>query len=172
MLKGFRFFPLSFATLLPYAAEVRSLHFIPLLFLCALLAGCSTAPKVVKVLPHLRDREGRIALSPSLYDRDAYQAQLRAQPAERSGLQFDIQWRAPATGRLKLMVEMRGALSNQITTARMEVPLRSGGKTSRWAKATLVGEDYTKFGDLAAWRVSLWNGGDLLAEQRSFLWAQ
>ena len=166
-----RFFRLSSGAFLTYAAQVRSLHFIPLLFLGALLAGCSTAPKVVKVLPHLRDHEGRVALSPSLFDRDAYQAQLRAQPAERGGLQFDIQWRAPATGRLKLLVEMRGALSNQITSARLEVPLHAGGKLSRWAKPTLTGGDYAKFGDLAAWRVSLWNGGDLLAEQRSFLWS-
>lgn len=138
----------------------------------ALVAGCSSAPKVVKVLPHLRDREGRVALSPSLYDRDAYQARLRAQPAERSGLQFDVQWRAPATGGLKLLVEMRGALSNELTTARLEVPLRSGGATVRWATAALTGDRYANFGELASWRVTLWNGTDLLAEQQSFLWAR
>ena len=150
---------------------MRPFQFITLFLLCALLAGCSTAPKVVKVLPHLRNHEGRIALSPSLYDRDAYQTQLRARPDQRGGLQFDIAWRAPATGRLKLLIEMRGASSNELTTARLEVPLHGGGALQRWAKATLAGGDYAKFGDLSAWRVSLWNGGDLLAEQKSFLWS-
>jgi hypothetical protein len=152
---------------------VRLLQFVTLFLVTALLSGCSTSQKVVKVLPHLRDQEGRVALSPSLFDRDAYQAQLRAHPDKRAGLQFDVQWRAPATGRLKLLVEMRGASSsNELTTARLEVPLRGGGGMfGRWAQATLAGGDYAKFGDLSAWRVSLWNGGDLLSEQKSFLWS-
>jgi hypothetical protein len=147
---------------------VRPLNFI--LLSCLLLGGCSSAPKVVKVLPHFLDLEGRVALDPSLFERDAYQARLRAHPLERNGLQFDIQWRAPATGRLKLLVEMRGTLSNRVTIARLELPLKTGGARSHWSKTSLTSGDYAKFGDLTAWRVTLWNGEALLADQRSFLW--
>jgi len=142
----------------------------PLALACALVAGCSTAPRVVKVLPHFTDAAGRVALSPSLYERDAYQARLRAHPAERAGLQFDIQWRAPDTGRLKLLVEMRGALSNRVTTARLELPLATGGRFTRWSTAAVPAAEYPKFGELVAWRVTLWNGEALLADQKSFLW--
>lgn len=135
-----------------------------------LLAGCSSTPKVVKVLPHFLDHEGRIALDPSLYERDAYQAQLRVQPVERSGLQFDIQWSAPEAGPLKLLVEMRGSLSNRVTTARLELPVQPGSPWSRWARTALSGDAYARFGELSAWRVTLWKGEAMVADQRSFLW--
>ena len=119
-----------------------------------LLAGCFSTPKVVKVLPHFLDHEGRIALDPSLYERDAYQAQLRVQPAERSGLQ----------------VELRGSLSNRVTTARLELPVQPSSPWSRWSKTSLSGDAYTRFGELSAWRVTLWKGEAMVADQRSFLW--
>ena len=56
-------------------------------------AGAGTG-RVVKVLPHFLDLKGRHALSPSLYDRDAYQAQLRQHPEQRSGIRYDVLWRA------------------------------------------------------------------------------
>ena len=150
---------------------MHPLHFLaPLALVCLLAGGCSSAPRVVKVLPHFTDTEGRMALSPSLYERDAYQAQLRMHPAERGGLRFDIQWRAPDTGKLKLLVEMRGALSNRVTTARLEMPLAKGGRYSRWSTAAIPAADYPKFGELVAWRVTLWNNTNLLADQKSFLW--
>ena len=36
--------------------------------------------KISKVLPHWLDKKGRHTLSPSLFERDAYQAQLPRQP--------------------------------------------------------------------------------------------
>ena len=53
--------------------------------------------RVIKVLPHFLDLQGRAALSPSLYDRDAYQAVLRDHPEKRSGLRFDMQWKTKGT---------------------------------------------------------------------------
>jgi hypothetical protein len=32
------------------------------------------------------------------------------------------------------------------------------------------GENYKNFGELVAWRVTLWAGDQLLGEQKSFLW--
>src|SRR5439155_1231097 len=40
--------------------------------------------KIYKVLPTFIDKEGRHSLSPSLYERDAYQAQLRKHPEQRA----------------------------------------------------------------------------------------
>ena len=144
-----------------------------LLLICALFAaGCTTnpTPKVVKVLPHFLDLEGRISLDPSLFERDAYQAYLRTHPIERNGVQFDIQWRAPGHDQLKLLVEMRGGLTNKVTSARLELPVKSTGRFSHWSKTALTSTAYSQFGDLTAWRVSLWSGENLLADQKSFLW--
>jgi hypothetical protein len=147
-------------------------RWLTFLLLAWLLIGCSSSssPKVLKVLPHFLDLEGRIALDPSLFERDAYQAYLRAHPIERNGLQFDILWRAPDTGRLKLLVELRGAVSNHVTSARLELPLHTGGARGHWSKTALTSGDYARFGALTAWRVTLWNGDSLLADQKSFLW--
>jgi hypothetical protein len=124
----------------------------------------------VKVLPHFLDREGRLALSPSLYERDAYQAHLRAHPQDRSGLRFDVQWRTRDAGLLKLRVDLRGSLSNRVTTATLELPVQRSGPFSRWSHLGLTGGAYAKFGEMTAWRATLWSGDALLAEQRSFLW--
>ena len=43
-------------------------------------------------------------MSPSLYERDAYQARLRAHPEHRYGMRFDVQWRADREGFIRLEV--------------------------------------------------------------------
>ena len=40
----------------------------------------------------------------------------------------------------------------------------------RWNGIALTGEDYKAFGEVTAWRVTLWDGETMLAEQKSFLW--
>ncbi|RME89825.1 MAG: hypothetical protein D6766_14185, partial [Verrucomicrobia bacterium] len=56
--------------------------------LVLLAAGCAgpSGGRIAKVLPHWLDREGRHALAPSLFERDAYQHHLRTHPEERGGL--------------------------------------------------------------------------------------
>lgn len=66
-----------------------------LLFWVMLPVAADTG-RVTKVLLHFLDLQGHSALSPSLYDRDAYQAQLRKHPEQCSGMRFDILWRARA----------------------------------------------------------------------------
>ncbi len=139
--------------------------------LCSLSCSVEAAPaKIKKVLSFYLDKEGRQSLSPSLYERDAYQAELRRKPQERSGLRFDVQWNANTSAPLTLRVEARGANGTQNASAVLEREIRKTGLFSRWTQLTLSGDEYQKFGDLVAWRVTLWQGSVLVSEQKSFLW--
>ena len=140
--------------------------------LASALGAAAATSRVVKVLPHFLDLQGRHALSPSLYDRDAYQAQLRQHPEQRSAVRFDVLWRAKLAGNtaVKLRVELRGV--NEGNTPRqttLEKVVKSGA-AARWSSLTLGGGDYKNFGEITAWRVSLWDGDRLIGEQKSFLW--
>ena len=129
--------------------------------------------RVLKVLPHFLDLQGRHTLSPSLYDRDAYQARLRQHREERSGIRFDVQWKCkgPAWEPLSLIVEMRGGVEGTDPKQYvLEQPIKAGGWFSHWSALTLAGDAYQNFGEVTAWRVTLWEGNTLVAEQKSFLW--
>jgi len=130
----------------------------------------ASSGKIIKVLPNYLDLEGRQSISPSLYDRDAYQAKLRRNPKERSGMRFDVQWRAQGSGESKLRIELRGGLGKETTHAKLEAPAPHRGSTSKWTRLTFSGEDYKKFGELVAWRVTLWQGDTMIGEEKSFLW--
>ena len=132
-------------------------------------AGAATA-RIVKVLPHLLDNEGRHTLSPSLYERDAYQAFLRKNPDKCSGLRFDVQWKVKAAdwSRLRLRLEIRGSKESQPLV--LDRPARRNHWYNRWSSLTLDGESYQKAADVISWRATLWEGDKLLAEQKSFLW--
>lgn len=132
--------------------------------------GFSASGKVMKVLPHFLDLQGRHALSPSLYERDAYQAQLRRNPQERSGLRFDIQWKSREVQSLKLRVEMRGGTATRKTTAVLEANAQHKAGFSKWSGLTISGDEYLKLGELVAWRVTLLDGETVLSEKKSFLW--
>lgn len=142
---------------------------LALLVALAPSASAATA-RLVKVLPQFLDHQGRVALNPSLYERDAYQAQLRSRPELRSGLQFAVQWGSRDTRSARLRVELRGNRGKSGTTATLESQVRYRGLFTSWSKVSLTGDDYQKFGELSAWRATLWDGDRLLAEQKSFLW--
>ena len=151
----------------------RSCWFILSVFVfAATIAAHAASGKVIKVLPHLLDAQGRHTLSPSLYDRDAYQAQLRLHPEQRSALRFDVSWRAVnVKDKLKLKVELRGTAKGDLPrSTSLESSFSPGHKTSAWAVLTLAGDDYKNFGEVTAWRVTLWDGEQLVGEQKSFLW--
>lgn len=152
----------------------RSCKFLTLiLFLVTTLSGVAATGKVVKVLPHFLDLKGRHTLSPSLYDRDAYQAELRQHPEKRSGIRFDVQWRARSASKGEtaiLRVELRGSAKGDLPTqTTLETPVAITG-TGHWAKLTLAGDAYREFGEITAWRATLWAGEEMLSEQKSFLW--
>jgi hypothetical protein len=151
----------------------RAFHFIlTLLLLAGSFSASAANGKVVKVLPHLLDLKGRHSLSPSLYDRDAYQTQLRQNPDQCSGIRFDVLWRGrSATNEMAtLRVELRGTAKGDLPSkTSLETQVRITG-TGHWAQLKLVGDDYKKFGEVTAWRATLWSGDQLLGEQHSFLW--
>ena len=93
---------------------MRARFFLLVISAALLQSSPATAAtgRIIKVLPHLLDLQGHHALSPSLYDRDAYQARLRQHPDLVSGIRFDVQWKAkgPMSAPLSVIVEMRGVL--------------------------------------------------------------
>jgi hypothetical protein len=151
-------------------------HRILVLLVClgAVLPASAATGRILKVLPEYLDLKGRNSLTPSLYERDAYQVVLRENPAKRSGLRFYTQWklRGPFTGHFVLRVELRGIavgnLPRQMTLEKALEP--KGGWFGHWTNLTLGGEEYKKFGEVTAWRVTLWEDAKLLGEQQSFLW--
>lgn len=137
----------------------------------ALVAKADTA-KVIKVLPHFLDLKGRGSLNPSLFDRDAYQQELRGSPTNRSALRFNVQWKAPyhAYDALTLRIEAKGAKGKEPKVVRLEQPVTPTTLFSKWTAVTLSGEEYQNFGELISWRATLLSGTNIVAEQKSFLW--
>lgn len=143
------------------------------LFLLALPAAGATG-RVIKVLPEFLDREGRTALSPSLYERDAYQEELRKHPDRRSGLRYYVQWKThgavwePLKLRLELKGVAEGNLPKQLVLEQALANKRA--RFSRWSDITLSADQYRQLGEVTAWRVTLWEGTRMIGEQKSFLW--
>ena len=146
------------------------------MFLClcfALLqpASHAAAARLIKVLPHLVDAQGRNALAPSLYERDAYQLHLRANPALVSGMRFDVQFKAGrAEGPVLLRIEARGSNSGLGQAKVFEKEVLPARWLSSWGRIDLDKTATDALGTVVAWRATLWRDGTLLAEQESFLW--
>jgi hypothetical protein len=148
---------------------------VALCFLFLWRAGPATAAegRVVKVLPQYLDLKGRAAISPSLYDRDAYQVHLRDHPAERSTMRFVVQWktREADPDKLRLRVELRGvAAGNLPKEIVLEQNVKPKGWFSNWAVINLTPDQYHTLTEVISWRVTLWQGETLLGTQESFLW--
>jgi hypothetical protein len=153
---------------------MRRFYFILTWALMVAMAPLASAGsgKIIKVLPEYLDREGRNSISPSLFDRDAYQAMLRKEAAKRSGVAFFVQWKSHGVdmSHAKMKVEMRGVFGNSPSFKTVEMPVTHRWWLGHWTTLTLKGEDYKPFGDLVAWRVTFWEGDKQLSEQKSFLW--
>src|SRR5690242_15807247 len=104
---------------------------ILILALCLMSASAWAASgRVIKVLPQFLDLKGRHAVSPSLYDRDAYQAYLRVHTNDVSGVRFAVQWRTDGVfwESLKLRVEIRGVTHGDLPpSAVLEQEIKPGG---------------------------------------------
>lgn len=128
--------------------------------------------RVVKVLPVFLDQQGRDATTPSLFGRDAYQVYLRAHSQEISALRCAVQWKAKQDGHepIELYAELRGVGENGLPKLKVIKAEVTPGRFSQWTYLTFDGEEYKNFGAVVAWRVTLWEGEQLLGEQKSFLW--
>ncbi len=125
--------------------------------------------KISKVLPHWLDLQGRHTLSPSLLERDAYQAKLRADRTLCSGIRFDVKWAKNTSGTVKLQLELRVTGEAKPIVRELAVkPSRRGG----WDAVTLDGDAFRAMGEIVAWQVLLLDGDFELAERRSFLWIE
>jgi hypothetical protein len=147
------------------------------LLFAGLLAVAVSAPaatgSVIKVLPQLLDLRGRNSVSPSLYERDAYQAFLRQHTNQVSAMQFNVQWKTKGKpdGPVRLRVELRGLIrGTQPEELVLEKPVQPGGWFTHWTAVLLSHEQFQKLGKVTSWRVTLWENGQQLGEQRSFLW--
>ena len=134
----------------------------------------ATAPagKVYKVLPLLLNREGHDAISPSLFDRDAYQHYLRLHTNEVSGIRYDVLWRARGTeGKaVKIKVELQAVGPDGSPRRKTLETVVTPGHYRHWAELPLKDDEYVSLGHIVAWRATLWSGDQLLGTQQSFLW--
>jgi hypothetical protein len=130
------------------------------------------AGRVLKVLPQFLDKDGHATTAPSLYERDAYQAWLRKNPSEISGLRFQVHWKSEVNSpNLRLRLDVRGSKGDAVIPTRVEVPVKRGRFSRAWSSVVLTPEFLAQSGEISAWRVSLLDGDKELAEQKSFLWA-
>ena len=148
---------------------MRRLIFTSLFLFAFASAAVAPSEKILKVLPHFLDQKGRASLSPSLFDRDAYQEVLRGSATKRSGLRFDVQWRASYFRAMKVRVEAKGAAGREPKTVVLEQAVKPG-PLNQWTALAITGDDYKNFGELISWRATLLDGTNVLAEQKSFLW--
>jgi hypothetical protein len=141
---------------------------IALISFCASVAAADA--RIVKVLPHFLDQQGRISIHPSLFERDGYQAHLRTRPDLCSGMRFDVQWKAHKLENGRVKLEVRGAKTPARQIESFEEKIPAGGFFSHWAGVKVSGADFNRLGSIIAWRVSIWDGDQQLAEEKSFLW--
>jgi len=68
-------------------------------------------------------------------------------------------------------IELRGiAQGNLPSQLVLETTVPPSGWFGYWTRLLLTGEKYKQFGEVTAWRATLWEGQRLLGEQQSFLW--
>src|SRR4051794_8819606 len=100
---------------------------------------------VLKVLPQYLDVYGRTSISPSLYDRDAYQHILSQHPEQRYGLRLAVQWKTKGVvwGDLKLRVECRGVTRGDLPSELViERTVQPDGWFTTWTKLDVTGDPY------------------------------
>lgn len=149
--------------------NVRSIP--ALLFLLAGLPLLAAEGRILKVLPFYLDAKDRTALSPSLFDRDAYQALLKRKPELRKALRMDVHFKtAAASTNLQLRIDLRCNREGQITNSTHVVSVTRTGVAGRWKSVKIEGEAFEQLGSLLAWRATLWDADRQIGEQKSFLW--
>jgi hypothetical protein len=150
-------------------------RFIPLAWVvlwAGLVPAVAGEARILKVLPHWLDAQGRHALQPSLYERDAYQAKLRTEPGLAKGLRYDVQWKAPGISAdgLVLRLELRAGAGAGAQSTTLEASAKPGWNGRGWCRLKLSDEQFQSLGQVTAWRATLRRGDGEIAEEKSFLW--
>jgi hypothetical protein len=147
------------------------LRVVLLLSLLNLFTAVAAEARLVKVLPHLLDQQGRNAINPSLFDRDAYQEILRQNPEQVSAMRFDVQYKTRGIREpLTLRLEVRGSNTPLGQRHIFETTVKPGGFFARWGRIQLDRATSEKVGSIVAWRATLLMQDQVVAEQQSFLW--
>lgn len=128
---------------------------------------------MLKVLPHYLDAKGLHTLSPSLFERDAYQSHLKDHPDKVSTMRFDVHLRLQDSDfeDVQVRVEARFGKGDSIETIKATAPLKKPKWGKRvWTSLTLDRETYDAGARMIAWRVTLRRGDEILDTHTSFLW--
>ncbi|MSR66606.1 MAG: hypothetical protein EXS24_04450 [Pedosphaera sp.] len=144
---------------------------IALIWLCSSLVVWAGDGSILKVLPHLVDKDGRHSTGPNLIDRDVYQKELRTHPEKVVSFRFDINWSGKGlkSEKARIRIEAR-SFKPGVDPIIIELPATSKGILSQWSGIAIDAETYKKFGLPESWRATLWEEDRLLSEQKSFLW--
>jgi len=155
--------------------HLKSVYRILFLIICFSVVAPFTAEaegKVYKVLTHLLDLKGKHRLSPSLFERDAYQEQLRANPQLVSGAAFEIHWKAK-DGHKKdnvIQIQIRGSKNYQDKPLTKTIKVKGRKYFKTWSRITLSKKEMQDIGKIVAWKVSLLDEEKVISEHFSFLW--
>ncbi|MBP5761162.1 MAG: hypothetical protein J6W90_07285, partial [Verrucomicrobia bacterium] len=89
-----------------------------------------------------------------------------------STIRFDVHWRNTLKNfdDLSITVEMRGAKTNSPTISFSEKISPRKSIWSHWTKIRIPEESFQELKGLAAWRVLIKDGDEVLKEERSFMW--
>jgi hypothetical protein len=127
--------------------------------------------RIKKVLHHLVDAKGRTSLAPSLFERDAYQVHLRDNPELVASSRFEVHYKAERSrGPVLLRMEIRGSKTGLGQARTFEKDVLPARWLASWTRLELDQAASESIGTVIAWRATLWRGGEMLAEQQSFLW--
>jgi hypothetical protein len=87
----------------------------------------------------------------------------------RLGEYYTAFWRNPAKGEpVRVVFEFRQAATGpEVMTQVRTFP---GEATSGRGEFAVIGEDYAVRGRVLAWQVSVFRGGELVGQRRSFMW--
>src|SRR5215217_7440794 len=92
---------------------MRAIRFMLMAIITLAFSNSTVAAtaKIIKTLPHYLDEKGRHTLHPSLFERDAYQQELKRHPERCSGMRFDVQWKAHELKAqpVRIRLEVRGS---------------------------------------------------------------
>lgn len=151
---------------------LRALIVVGLLSLTSSVLFGAEKASIVKVLPHLLDLKGKASLAPGLFQRDAYQGQLRKDPKLVSGMRFNVQWKAKGIPSDDLVIRVWLKTSGRSPNDPLELkaPVRGNRKWGHWSAVAYDGKLFQDNGQVLAWKVELLQGEKPVAAQTSFLW--